>query len=129
MFRSVGAGRHQQRRGFYADRTLNGRSRYGIRNARNKTHVMSKTRTSLLLLAAGVAGAAVGALFAPKKGSETRADLKKRTGRLVGTVERNVKGKARELKSEVRAVKKRAVRSKITRGSRGPAPAKARNGR
>jgi gas vesicle protein len=74
---------------------------------------MSKTKTSLLLLAAGVAGAAIGTLLAPKRGRETRADLKKRAEQLAGTLKRGAKkatdearGKAKELKSEVRAAGK-----------------------
>jgi gas vesicle protein len=82
---------------------------------------MSKMKTSLLLLAAGAAGAAIGTLIAPKKGSETRADLKRRAGQLTSRLTRDakkatadVRREAKELKSEVRAARKGVMRKAAT---------------
>lgn len=48
--------------------------------------MMSKRKTVATLAAGAAIGAGLGMLFAPKKGSETRTDLKKKLDELVGKV-------------------------------------------
>jgi gas vesicle protein len=79
---------------------------------------MSSNSTSFLMLVAGIAaGAALGILFAPKSGKDTRADLMhkgedlvKRLKDLVSEAEEKVTEKAGQVKDKVNDLKGEATR-------------------
>lgn len=77
---------------------------------------MSKKGLGKLLAGVGL-GVGIGLLFAPKKGSETRADLKNKMNELIGKakeidikeVKENVENKIAEIKEELKDLDKEKV--------------------
>ncbi len=83
---------------------------------------MSKKGTGKLILGAGI-GAGLALLFAPKKGVELRADLKKRIGDLTNKVKEldkeevkeNLEKKIEEIKQEIEDLDKEKVKKIATK--------------
>lgn len=78
---------------------------------------MSKKRTLGTLLAGAALGAGLGVLFAPKKGSETRKELKEKMEELLNKakqidakeVKENIENKIEEIKAELKDLDKEKV--------------------
>ena len=79
--------------------------------------MMSKKKTIGTLLAGVAIGAGLGVLFAPKKGSETRRELKEKMDDLINKakqidakeVKENIENKIEEIKSELKDLDKEKV--------------------
>ena len=84
-----------------------------------KPSTMSSRSTSVLMLVTGIAaGAALGILFAPKKGKDTRADLKKkgedlydRLKEMVGEAQETLADQASKAKEKVSDLRNDAQRT------------------